>query len=168
MSDALPPYLERDFMHVPTTPAKSYEEARAIINVSPSASAILARRCLEQLLHSLGQKNNNLGRNVDSAAGLPDFGSSSVFLSFSDTIRRIGNISAHPSKLESTDHPFELEYEDALWCLQMLEVLFDFFYEIPLHYEMRLTEFEIRLESYKSRIHTLRPTRCAGHLSPTS
>jgi hypothetical protein len=148
----IPIYPERDFIYVPNTPNKSYGEACAIIESSPSASAIVSRRCLEQLLQTLGHNDRSLSKQIISAKEGPDFTGVGLFSLFADTIRRIGNLAAHPSDLESADHPFELEYEDAQWCLQILETLFDFFYEIPLDFEMRAAEFEGRVKEYKIRI----------------
>lgn len=64
---------------------------------------------------------------------------------YADMIRCIGNLAAHPFMTSSGLRSFEVEYEDAHWCLEMIEELFDFFYEQPEVLEMRTMELQGRL-----------------------
>jgi hypothetical protein len=89
---------------------------------------------------SVGHRQRNLPDQIKSAAR--SYRRTAAIhppLAYSDMIRIIGNLAAHPS-----ERSFEIQYEDAEWCLEMVEELFDFFYEKPLEFEQRMMELQGR------------------------
>lgn len=48
-----------------------------------------------------------------------------------DAIRNIGNFAAHPMKSQTTGEIVEVEPGEAEWNLDVLESLFDFFFDQP-------------------------------------
>jgi len=48
-----------------------------------------------------------------------------------DAIRSIGNFAAHPIKRQSTGEIVDVEPGEAEWNLDVLEVLFDFYFVAP-------------------------------------
>lgn len=139
-------YTPRDFLYVPHDVWRAYEEACKILPVSPAGSAVISRRCLEHLLLSLGHNQRSLTKQIRSA-NMIDRPSrmSGPHTAYADMIRCIGNLAAHPFMLSRGLVSFEIEYEDAHWCLEMIEELFDFFYEQPEAFETRAMELQGRL-----------------------
>ncbi|MEN6568037.1 MAG: DUF4145 domain-containing protein [Veillonellales bacterium] len=45
-----------------------------------------------------------------------------------DAIRSIGNFAVHPSKSQHTGEIVPVEPEEAEWCLEVLEAMFDFYF----------------------------------------
>jgi hypothetical protein len=48
-----------------------------------------------------------------------------------DAVRNFGNFSAHPIDDQTTLQIIDVEPEEAEWCLQILEEMFDHFYVRP-------------------------------------
>ena len=48
-----------------------------------------------------------------------------------DAIRNIGNFAAHPMKSNSTGEIVDVEIGEAEWNIEVLEMLFDFYYVQP-------------------------------------
>ncbi|TQI71129.1 uncharacterized protein DUF4145 [Gramella sp. Hel_I_59] len=117
-------------IEVPEDIAKDYDEACLVLPDSPKASAALSRRALQHLLRDAADiKNGNLANEIKQVLdsnNLPSYLSESI-----DAIRNIGNFAAHPSKSESTGKIVEVEPGEAEWNLEVLEMLFDFYYVQP-------------------------------------
>ena len=48
-----------------------------------------------------------------------------------DLIRNIGNFAAHPTKSESSGQIVPVEPGEAEWCLDVIEMLYDFYFVRP-------------------------------------
>lgn len=115
---------------VPKEIANDYVEACLVLPDSPKASAALSRRALQHLLRdTAGIKNGNLANEIQQVLDsnqLPSYLSESI-----DAIRNIGNFAAHPLKSTSTGEIVEVESGEGEWNLEVLEMLFDFYYVQP-------------------------------------
>jgi Domain of unknown function (DUF4145) len=113
--------------------AADYVEACQVLPLSAKASAALARRCLQAMLHAHGYKDNNLAKEVqqlldekDLTKVLPRPVHKTV-----DAIRQFGNFAAHPIDDKTSLQVIEVEPQEAEWCLEILEALFEHFYVAP-------------------------------------
>lgn len=115
---------------VPRDIAEDFEEAAAVLKISPKASAALSRRCLQSLLsQAAGAKCDNLADQIEEAlvgGDLPSYLAEAI-----DAIRNIGNYATHPIKSKSTGQIVAVEAGEAEWNLEVLGQLFDFYYVQP-------------------------------------
>jgi len=115
---------------VPNEFTKDYKEACLVLSDSPKASAALSRRCLQNILRGVAKvKHANLSdeiQQVMDSKTLPSHLSESI-----DAIRNIGNFAAHPIKSEKVGEIIDVEPGEAEWSLDVLEVLFDFYFVQP-------------------------------------
>jgi hypothetical protein len=110
--------------------AQDYTEACIVLPDSLKASAALSRRCLQHLLREKagikkGDLANEIQQVIDSGK-LPSHIAESI-----DVIRNVGNFAAHPLKSQSTGEIVEVEPNEAEWNLDVLEMLFDFYFVQP-------------------------------------
>lgn len=117
-------------IQVPKPIAEDYTEACLVLPLSPKASAALSRRCLQHLLRdAAGVNAHNLAEEIQQVIDggkLPTHVAQSI-----DAIRQTGNFSAHPMKAANTGDIVPVEPEEAEWNLDVLEMLFDFYYVQP-------------------------------------
>jgi hypothetical protein len=115
---------------VPKGLAEDYQEASLVIADSPKASAALSRRCLQHLLREhAGVKKANLVNEIQEvidSRSLPTPLAGAI-----DAIRNTGNFAAHPAKSSTTGEIIEVEPGEAEWNLDVLEMLFDFYFVQP-------------------------------------
>jgi hypothetical protein len=118
---------------VPPEIAQDYVEACNVLPISAKASAALARRCLQNMLHAHTYKAKDLAKEIDlllnetdPAKALPHRLRVTV-----DGIRNFGNFSAHPIDDKTTLQVIEVEPHEAEWCLQIIEDMFEHFYVGP-------------------------------------
>jgi len=118
---------------VPSEIAEDYIEACNVLPISAKASAALARRCLQNMLHAHEYKAKDLAKEidlllneVDPKKALPHKLRQTV-----DGIRNFGNFSAHPIDDKTTLQVIDVELHEAEWCLQILEDMFEHFYVGP-------------------------------------
>ena len=114
---------------VPESIAQDFNEAAAVLPISAQASAALSRRCLQHVLSERSvSTSSNLSTAIDAAlaSGLP-----SQLAENLDAIRNIGNFAAHVQKAEHSGEVVPVEPEEAEWNLEVLELLFDFYYVQP-------------------------------------
>lgn len=115
---------------VPKDIADDYLEACLVLNDSLKASAALSRRALQLLLRKVANvKKGNLANEIQQVLDskqLPSYLSESI-----DAIRNIGNFAAHPLKSTSTGEIIDVERGEAEWNLEVLEMLFDFYFVQP-------------------------------------
>ena len=119
----VPPQVPREFV-------EDYQEACLVLTDSPKASAALSRRCLQYILQEkAGVAHRDLARQIqeviDSNA-LPSYIAESI-----DAIRNIGNFAAHPIKSKSTGEIVPVEPGEAEWSLDVIEMLYDFYFVQP-------------------------------------
>ena len=117
-------------VEVPSEIAGDYKEACLVLADSPKASAALSRRCLQNILRSAGGANpTELADEIDQVIAtrtLPSPTAQSL-----DQVRVIGNFAAHPIKSKVTGEIVDVEPHEAEWNLEVLELLFDFYYVQP-------------------------------------
>ena len=130
---------------VPEDYRKEYREAGLVLDVSPKSSAALSRRCLQRLLREhLGIKKKDLAQEIDELlknGGLPTYLAEAV-----DAIRNIGNFAAHPLKYTNTGEIVEVEPGEAEWTLDVLELLFDFYFVQPNTAQSRKSALNQKLQ----------------------
>lgn len=134
---------------VPEAIANDFNEACLVLEDSPQASAALSRRCLQHVLKDRGVSNNdNLSRAIDDAlaAHLPSHIADDL-----DAIRNIGNFAAHPQKSIHSGEVLPVEPQEAEWNLDVLEMLFDFYYVQPAKSKARRDALNEKLEEVGKR-----------------
>ena len=126
---------------VPPEFTEDYREACLILAESPKASAALSRRCLQLILHEkAGVNENNLKREIDkviSIGTLPSEIADSLH-----NLREIGNFAAHPQQHQVTGEIVPVEPGEAEWCLEVIEMLYDFYFVRPADIEKRREAWE--------------------------
>ena len=129
---------------VPNHIAVDYLEAAAVLNISPKASAALSRRCLQTILREAGGANQkNLVDQIEHASkNLPGYITKNI-----DAIRNIGNFAAHPTKDSASREVVEVEPGEAEWNLDVLDMLFDFYYVQPSLAQKRRDALNTKLQS---------------------
>ncbi len=133
-------------LHVPEELRNEYDEASLVLPLSPKASAALSRRCLQRLLREhLQIKKKDLFQEIDELlnnGGLPSYLSAAV-----DAIRNIGNFAAHPLKCTNTGEIVDVEPGEAEWTLDVLEMLFDFYFIQPKDAQAKKDALNLKLQS---------------------
>ena len=121
---------------VPEQYKSQFNEAAAVMSLSPMASAAISRRTLQHILRSEFKiKKKSLAEEIEEfihIKGVPSYLSETV-----DAVRNIGNFAAHPSKNTNTGEIVEVEPGEADWLLEVLESLFDFVFIQPKRLEAR-------------------------------
>jgi len=113
---------------VPPSIRSDYQEAALVLPDSEKASAALSRRCLQTLLRETAKtQSKDLADQIDEVLPkLPGYLQPQL-----DAVRNIGAFAAHPVKSKSTGEIVEVEPGEAEWNLDVLDLLFDFYYEQP-------------------------------------
>ena len=104
--------------YIPQTIRSYYEEAHAILNLSPKASATLSRRCLQGMIRNFwGISKARLVDEIDALKDIVDPSTKKVL----DALRKLGNIGAHPEK--DINLIVEIEPNEAHLLLKFIELL---------------------------------------------
>ena len=120
--------------YIPEPIRQDYEEACAIVNLSPKASATLSRRCLQGMIRDFwGIKRDRL---IDEIADLQGKIPASQWAAI-DALRKIGNIGAHMEKDVNTI--IHVDPGEAERLIMLIELLIDKWY-IARHEETVLLE----------------------------
>lgn len=131
---------------VPRIYLNDYREALEVQAISPKASAALSRRCLQNFLHNeLNIKKKNLAQEIEHF--VQNEQAPSYIIDSVDAIRNIGNFAAHPIKNTNTGEIVDVEPGEAEWLLEVLEMLFDFYFVYPKKIERRKEELNNKLRS---------------------
>lgn len=128
---------------VPTDIAEDFNEAAAVLSISPKASAALSRRCLQGVLRDQGYTQKDLAPAIQAVLDsktLPTAHAENL-----DAIRNIGNFAAHPMKDKQTDAIVPVEPHEAEWNLEVLEGLFDHYYVQPAKAAARRAALDAKL-----------------------
>lgn len=123
-----------------------FKEASLVLADSPKASAAISRRCLQAILREkAGITKRNLAEEIEefiNDAKTPKHIAESV-----DGVRQIGNFAAHPIKSTSSGEIVDVENGEAEWCLEVLELLFDFYFVQPKSIKSRRTALNAKLKT---------------------
>ena len=133
-------------VEVPDDIAQDYKESCLVLADSPKASAALSRRCLQSLSRDAAKvKHSNLANEIQEVLDrgtLPSHLAESI-----DSIRNIGNFAAHPTKSLHTGDIVPVDPGEAEWNLDVLEMLFDFYYVQPAIIAKKRAELNAKLET---------------------
>lgn len=131
---------------VPDDIANDYREACLVLPFSPKASAALSRRCLQNLLRDAAKiKKPDLAKEIDavlSTGTLPTHIAKAI-----DAIRQTGNFAAHPTKSTNTGEIVDVEPHEAEWNLDVLELMFDFYYLQHVLAQQKIDAMNAKLKS---------------------
>ena len=134
---------------VPKSIAADYVEACQVLPLSAKASAALSRRCLQAMLQAHGCKDKDLAKEVqqildekDPAKILPRPIHQTV-----DAIRNFGNFSAHPINDITSLQVIAVEPQEAEWCLEIVEALFEHFYVGPKRADAKKKALDAKLKA---------------------
>ena len=126
---------------VPESFRADYTEACNVLEISPKASAALSRRVLQGILSDIGYSSHNLVDQIKRVLAetnpqniLPSNVHSTI-----DAIRNFGNFAAHPMTDQTTLQIIDVEPQEAEWCLEIIEALFEHYYVGPAQNAKRLT-----------------------------
>ena len=118
-----------------------------VLSDSNKASAALSRRCLQAILWSQGYTQRDLAQQIkallgeqDAAKAIPTAPRETV-----DAIRNFGNFSAHPVTDQTTLQIINVDPEEAEWCLEILEAMFDHYYVKPAQAKARKAALNAKL-----------------------
>ncbi|MGO4348140.1 DUF4145 domain-containing protein [Paenibacillus sp. MCAF9] len=130
---------------VPAMFRSDYDEAVLVLPISCKASAALSRRCLQNFLHNkLNIRKKNLAHEIDEFLATQQV--PTVILDAVDAVRNIGNFAAHPLKNTNTGEIVDVEPGEAEWLLEVLDLLFDFYFIQPKKLEERKTALNAKLK----------------------
>lgn len=132
---------------VPSTIASEYIEACNVLHISAKASAALSRRCLQSILRAHGYKDKDLAKEIDLLLNETDT-TKAIPSSLRDTVdavRNFGNFSAHPIDDKTTLQIIDVEPEEAEWCLEIIEEMFQHFYVRPAQSAARKAALNAKL-----------------------
>ena len=131
---------------VPTTLAGDYQEAAAVLQISPKASAALGRRCLQNTIREVAQiQRATLSDEIKELIAARSVTSS--LAAQLDVVRTIGNFAAHPIKDTETGVVVEVEVGEAEWTLDVLDRLFDELIVQPLGDATRKQALNARIKA---------------------
>ena len=118
--------------YIPAPIKKDYEEACKIANLSPNASAVLSRRCLESMIKNFCEiKENSLYQSIEKLNSKLENnqapkGVTEETIEAIDSIRRMGRIGAHMK--EPTGMLVDIDPEEAILLVELIEMLFKEWY----------------------------------------
>lgn len=119
---------------VPEKYRSDFNEACAVLPISPQCSAALARRMLQALLldPAAGKvvdqgKGDNLAKQIDRAmSGIPNYVGDHLH-----TLREMGNFAAHEQLDKSTGLVLPVEEHEARFALEVIEEMFELYFIGP-------------------------------------
>ena len=132
--------------YIPEAIRKDYEEAYSIVNLSPKASATLARRCLQGMIRDFHGINKS--RLIDEINELQSIVPATQWKAI-DAIRSIGNIGAHMEKDINTI--IDVDPGEAEKLLKLIELLMNKWYISRHDEEELLLEIDTIANTKKSQ-----------------
>ena len=118
--------------YIPAPIRKDYQEACKISHLSPNASAVLSRRCLESMIKNFCEiKENSLYQSIEKLKSKlknnqAPKGVTEETIEAIDSIRRMGRIGTHMK--EPTGMLVDIESEEAALLVELIEMLFKEWY----------------------------------------
>lgn len=136
IGDAVHPTLKED-----------YEEACAVLSISPKASAALSRRVLQAILKDQGYESSNLAKQIESVLSetSPDKVLPAAIRDTIDAVRTFGNFAAHPITDKTSLQIIDVEPNEAEWCLDIIETLFEHYYVRPAETRKKLEKLNEKM-----------------------
>lgn len=119
--------------YIPSPIINDYEEACAILETSPKASATLSRRCLQGIIRDFYGISKN--RLIDEINAIKDLIDPLIWQSI-DAVRKVGNIGAHMEK--DINLIIDVEPKEAYLLKELIELLFEEWYIHRHEREMKL------------------------------
>jgi len=143
-------YPSRAVRPVPAEVVDPYKqdfiEACKVIEDSPKASAALSRRCLQAILRDkAGTTKRDLYDQIEeviTSGKLP-----SHICDDLHAVRVVGNFAAHLMKSTATGEIIDVEPGEAEWNLDVLELLFDFYFVQPAISAKRKADLNLKLKA---------------------
>lgn len=124
---------------------RDYLEAAAILDISPRASALLARRILEHLLEDFaGGTGNSLNAKIEKFNAEP--GRPSEIKAYLHDVREMADLVAHPKRDLGSGALIDVSLEEADWTLSIVDRLFDYFIIDPARTKARQAEMDSKLK----------------------
>lgn len=109
--------------YIPEAIRQDYEEACAIVSLSPKASATLSRRCLQGMIRDFWDiKESNLSKAIEQLEGKIPVPQWNVI----NGVRRIGNIGAHMEK--DINLIIDIDPDEAQKLIKLIEHLLEQWY----------------------------------------
>lgn len=109
--------------YIPTAIKEDYEEACLILNLSPKASATLARRCLQGMIRDFWKvKPQNLAKEIESIKDKVEPDTWEAI----DVVRKVGNIGAHMEK--DINQIVEVDENESGLLIGLIEMLIEEWY----------------------------------------
>lgn len=129
--------------YIPIQIRQDYEEAYAILNLSPKASATLSRRCLQGMIRDFwGVKKHNLAQEIDA---LKDVIPAHQFAAL-NALRQLGNIGAHMEADVNTI--VDIDTGEAEKLVKLIELLLKQWY-VERYEQQKLYEDIIKINDTK-------------------
>ncbi|MCA3581181.1 MAG: DUF4145 domain-containing protein [Bradyrhizobium sp.] len=153
---------------IPKALRDDYEEACAISNLSPKASATLARRCLQGMIRDFCQISRaRLIDEIHALRAAVDEGKAALGVTPDsvdaiDHVRSIGNIGAHMEK--DINHIVDVEPEEAQILIELIESLFEEWYVARHRRQERFAKLA-EIADQKKTAKMVSPKRAEGRLS---
>ncbi len=137
-------YRESCPTEVPKDIAADYNEACDVIDISPTAAAALARRCMQYILErdAGARKGEKLWKQVEAVVNDPN--TPEYVKGNLHDLREIGNFSAHANE-DVTGQVLRAEPEEAEWTLETLRTLFEHYYVGPANSKARKAALKDKL-----------------------
>lgn len=143
-------YPTRHVRPVPAEVVDPYKqdfiEACKVLEDSPKASAALSRRCMQAILRDkAGTKKKDLYDQIEeviTSGKVP-----SHICDDLHAVRVVGNFAAHLMKSTATGEIIDVEPGEAEWNLDVLELLFDFYFVQPAISARRKADLNLKLKA---------------------
>jgi hypothetical protein len=138
----------RKFENVPREIMADYQEACEVLSISSKAAATLARRVLQTVLREAGYEKRDLAKQIEDILAEAD-GSKRLPLYLNETldaVRNFGNFSAHRINDETTLQLLDVEQGEADWCIDLIERVFDHYYERPAAEKAKIDALNAKLQ----------------------
>lgn len=135
--------------YIPIPIQEDYYEACRIRDLSPKASATLARRCLQGMIRDFwGIKKSTLKSEIDALEKLVH----PLTWEAIDSVRKVGNIGAHMEK--DIDIIIDVDPKEAQLLIELIEQLIDDWYVVRYEKEQRLSKIK-ELSKEKDKLKTV-------------
>jgi len=131
---------------IPVHYRNDFNEANAVLDLSPKASAALSRRLLQRFIREEYSIKGTLEDEIEKFRALPEIPeevSKSV-----DAVRVVGNFAAHPQKSKNTGEIVEVDKDEADWLLEVIEQLLLFRFVESKKKKERKDKLEQKLSKY--------------------